>query len=64
MKESLQHPQSGAVNSGARFSWALYDWANSSFAAIISTFLFPAYFARQVAIDETTRTTQWGMTEE
>lgn len=62
MKESLQHPQSNVVNSGARFSWALYDWANSGFSAIISTFVFPAYFAQQVAIDETTGTTQWGMT--
>lgn len=45
-----------------RFSWALYDWANSSFAAIISTFVFPIYFARQVAADETTGTSQWGTT--
>lgn len=42
--------------------WAFYDWANSSFAAIISTFVFPAYFARQVAADPTTGTTQWGNT--
>ncbi|MGD2075788.1 MAG: MFS transporter [Gammaproteobacteria bacterium] len=45
-----------------RISWALYDWANSSFAAIISTFVFPAYFAQQVAVDETVGTTQWGNT--
>lgn len=46
----------------ARVSWALYDWANSSFAAIISTFVFPAYFARQVAADEASGTAQWGNT--
>lgn len=45
-----------------RVSWALYDWANSSFAAIISTFVFPAYFARAVAENETAGTTLWGNT--
>lgn len=45
-----------------RVSWALYDWANSSFAAVVSTFVFPAYFARQVVADETAGTTQWGNT--
>jgi UMF1 family MFS transporter len=45
-----------------RVSWAFYDWANSSFAAIVSTFVFPAYFARQVAVNETVGTTQWGYT--
>ena len=47
---------------GGRISWALYDWANSSFAAVVSTFVFPAYFARQVAANETVGTTQWGHT--
>jgi UMF1 family MFS transporter len=47
---------------GGRISWAFYDWANSSFAAIISTFVFPVYFARQVAADPTLGTTLWGNT--
>jgi UMF1 family MFS transporter len=51
-----------ACGAGGRLSWALYDFANSSFAAIISTFVFPAYFARQVAVDQTVGTTQWGNT--
>ncbi len=46
----------------ARVSWALYDWANSSFSAVISTFVFPAYFVRQVAANETAGTAQWGYT--
>ena len=46
----------------ARVSWALYDWANSSFAAVVSTFVFPAYLARQVAADPTAGTAQWGYT--
>ena len=45
-----------------RVAWAFYDWANSSYAAIISTFVFPTYFARQVASDPTTGTTLWGNT--
>jgi len=45
-----------------RVSWAFYDWASSSFAAIISTFVFPAYFARAIAADETAGTTLWGNT--
>jgi UMF1 family MFS transporter len=59
------HPGSSqALDKGriGRLSWAFYDWANSSFAAIISTFVFPAYFARQVAENETLGTTQWGHT--
>ena len=40
----------------------MYDWANSSFSAIISTFVFPAYFIRQVAENETVGTTLWGNT--
>ncbi len=46
----------------ARASWALYDWANSSFSAVVSTFVFPAYFASQVAANETAGTAQWGYT--
>lgn len=41
-------------------AWALYDWANSAFATLITTFVFAAYFTRQVAADETMGTTLWG----
>lgn len=51
-----------AVPRRARFSWAFYDWASSSFAAVVSTFVFPAYFARQLAENETVGTSQWGYT--
>jgi MFS-type transporter involved in bile tolerance (Atg22 family) len=46
----------------ARTGWAFYDWANSSYAAIISTFVFPAYFTQQVAGDTTHATNLWGNT--
>lgn len=44
----------------ALVSWALYDWANSSFSAVIQTFVFAAYFTRSLAPDETAGTTLWG----
>jgi UMF1 family MFS transporter len=46
----------------ALFSWAMYDWANSSFATVIQTFVFAAYFTRQIAVNETVGTAQWGNT--
>jgi UMF1 family MFS transporter len=46
-----------------RIAWAFYDWANSSYAAIVSTFVFPAYFAQQVAMDPTLATGLWGNTQ-
>jgi UMF1 family MFS transporter len=42
------------------WSWALYDWANSGFSTVIQTFVFAAYFTRQVAADEAVGTAQWG----
>ena len=41
-------------------SWAIYDWANSAFSAIIQTFLFATYFTQHVAANETIGTSQWG----
>jgi UMF1 family MFS transporter len=41
-------------------SWAMYDWANSSFATVIQTFVFAAYFTRRVAADEAIGSAQWG----
>ena len=41
------------------FSWALYDWANSSYFVIIQTFVFAAYFTKAIAVDEITGTDQW-----
>lgn len=44
----------------ALVSWALYDWGNSAFAAIIQTFVFAAYFTQALAPDETIGTAIWG----
>lgn len=44
----------------ALWSWAVYDWANSGFAALVQTFVFAAYFTRAVAENETLGTAMWG----
>lgn len=44
------------------FSWAMYDWANSAFFAVIQTFVFATYFMRSVAENDTIGSTQWGNT--
>lgn len=41
------------------WSWALYDWANSSFTTIILTFVYSAYFVKAVAPDEVTGAAWW-----
>lgn len=42
------------------WSWALYDWANSAFPAVISTFVISAWFTAAVAADPVTGQAQWG----
>lgn len=44
------------------FSWAMYDWANSAFFAVIQTFVFATYFISSVAENETLGSNQWGNT--
>ncbi len=46
----------------ALIAWALWDCATSPFAAIVVTFVFPAYFARAVIGDEVRGTELWGWT--
>lgn len=41
-------------------AWCFYDWANSAFSAIITTFIFATYFTEKVAINKFTGTEQWG----
>jgi len=44
------------------FAWALFDWASSSFSAVIITFVFAAYFTQTVAANKITGTAQWADT--
>jgi len=42
-------------------AWAGYDWANSAFSAVIQTFVFAAYFTKQIAADPDEGQTQWAL---
>lgn len=42
------------------WAWACYDWANSSFPTVVSTFVIAAYFAQAIAADPATGQAQWG----
>lgn len=43
-------------------SWAVYDWANSAFVTVIQSFIFSAYFTRQIAANESSGSALWGNT--
>jgi len=43
-------------------SWALYDWANSAWSAIIITFIFSRYFVDVVMTDKDLATLYWTWT--
>ena len=45
-----------------RFSWSLYDWANSAWSAIIITFIFSRYFVDVLSNDPNTGTLIWTWT--
>jgi UMF1 family MFS transporter len=45
----------------ALIAWCLYDWANSAFPTIVSTFVFATYFVQAVAADVATGTAQWSL---
>ncbi len=40
-------------------SWALYDFANSSFTTLVVTFIYATYFTKSIAANETLGTAQW-----
>jgi len=44
----------------ALFAWCLYDWANSGFPTVVTTFVFATYFTKAIAADAITGTAQWG----
>ncbi|MGV1098661.1 MFS transporter [Thiovibrio sp. JS02] len=41
------------------FAWCLYDWANSAFTTLVVTFVYAAYYIRNMAADPTAGTTLW-----
>ncbi len=42
------------------WAWASYDWANSAFPTVISTFVIAAYFTRGIAPDPVAGQVMWG----
>ena len=36
-------------NLKVKFSWALYDWANSAWGTVITTFIVATYFTELIA---------------
>jgi MFS transporter, UMF1 family len=40
-------------------AWCLYDWANSAFATIVTTFVFAVYFTQAVAKNPVDGAVQW-----
>ena len=46
----------------AMVSWCLYDWANSAFPAVVSTFVFSVYFTKSVAESPITGSLYWSWT--
>ena len=51
----LNRPQNLA-SSKQLAAWCLYDWANSAYPTVITTFVFAAYFTNEVAVDPITGT--------
>lgn len=54
-----RHHGSHRVNRKA-LAWASFDWANSAFPTVVSTFVIAAYFTQGVAPDPATGQAQWG----
>jgi len=46
----------------AIFAWCLYDWANSAYPTVVTTFVFGAYVTKAVAATPESGTTAWGYT--
>jgi UMF1 family MFS transporter len=62
MNMPRQTPRDDGASTAALVSWASYDWGHSAFPTVVETFLFAAYFTRQIAPDPIQGSAQWGMT--
>lgn len=54
------HAPSSAEGRGPLVAWAFYDWANSAFPTVISTFVFATYFSQGIAETPERGTVLWG----
>lgn len=64
MYESVDDPQAPSAGASSRglFAWAVYDWSSNAFVTVIQTFVFAAYFTRQVAATPERGGALWGYT--
>jgi len=58
---SGKHSSSDHAGTVGVVSWCLYDWANSAFPTLITTFVFSVYFTQLVAADPVQGATQWSL---
>lgn len=66
---SIHQPPAGTVPLAAEpklnrrtvFSWAMYDFANSSFTTLVVTFIYATYFTEAIASDTNTGTYYWSI---
>lgn len=49
----------GLAPPAAIAAWCFYDWANSAFPAVITTFVFATYFTQSVSPDPVSGTADW-----
>src|ERR687896_2314963 len=62
MSRPRQNRRDDGASTAALVSWASYDWGHSAFPTVVETFIFAAYFTRQIAADPIQGSAQWGMT--
>ncbi len=57
--------RNGQTSAGplARFSWALFDWANQPYFTVITTFIFAPFFTSQFIGDPVRGQSLWGYTQ-
>ena len=60
MSQPLLAASTRESSRSALTAWCFYDWANSAFAAIIITFVFPTYFSQMVAGPGSKGAEDWG----
>lgn len=53
-------PMTTAPTARAAWAWAFYDWANSAFPTVVSTFVIAAYFTQAIAPTPVAGQAAWG----
>lgn len=54
---AAERPRTGKLGV---FSWSVYDWANSPFTTVVTTFIIANYFSEAIAANNTVGAAQWG----